>query len=81
MTQRKVLVRLLVIYQEEIEKLTYEMDELEFASDKWQKVARKHYAARMKRQGAKELAFVLGLINEDEYDLCASELIEKLKSE
>ena len=81
MNQRKALARLLGTYQEEIEKLNCELDELEFASNEWQKVAKKNYAERMKRQGAKGLAFVLGIINEDEYDLCMSHLIEKLEAE
>ena len=81
MNQRKVFARLLGVYQEEIERLACESDKLEFASNEWQKVAKKHYAERMKRQGARELAFVLGVIDEDEYDLCMSDLIEKLEAE
>lgn len=81
MNQRKVFARLLSVYQEEIERLACESDELEFASSEWQKVAKKHYAERMKRQGARELAFVLGVIDEDEYGLYMSDLIEKLEAE
>lgn len=80
MTYRQALLAtLLEVYQNKIEELSLEMDELEFASQEWQKVAKRHYAERMKRQGAKELAFVLGIISEDEYDSCTSDLIEALK--
>lgn len=81
MNQRKAFARLLSVYQEEIERLACESDELKLASSEWQKIAKKHYAERMKRQGARELAFVLGIIDEDEYDLCMSDLIEKLETE
>ena len=81
MNNRKILARLLNVYQEQIEKMACEMDGLEYTSNEWQRAARKHYAERMKRQGAKEFAFVLGLISEDEYDLCISELIERLEAE
>lgn len=81
MTNRKVFIRLINVYQEEIEKTACKMDEVEFASKEWQNIARKNYAERMKRQGAKEFAFCLGIINEEEYDLCISDLIEKLEAE
>lgn len=83
MNGRKILAALLKVYQERINELQCKLDNLEFASDEWQKVSREERSIRNMRKGALELAYDLWIINVDEFEHLygISELIEKLEAE
>ena len=65
---RKTLATLLKVYQECIEKFQCIMDESIYESEEYFDAHKCYDATRGKRQGALELAYVLSIISEEEYE-------------
>lgn len=78
MDNRKCIGELLKFCQENIEKTSCEMDELDFLSVEWHQKNRENTMQRGHRGGVITTAHMLGIISDNEACMCISDLIDEL---
>jgi len=78
MNDRKRIGELLKFCQEDVEKTSCELDDLDYLSTKWHQKNKEYAMQCGYRGGVKMAAHMLGIISDDEACMCVSDLIDEL---